>query len=152
MKYDLLFANIDAGQIKIPMFQRDFVWSDLQTAALLDSIIKGYPIGTFIFWKTREEMRHVKDIGNVKLPDTPKGDAALYVLDGQQRITSLYAVRKGAILTREKKEQDYKRLSINLALDPDDDEDLVTPEPPDDAPSISVHELLTGSIATLAKD
>jgi len=91
-KYGHLFADIDAGRMKIPKFQRDFVWTGVQTAGLLDSIIKGFPIGTFILWKTREEMRHFKNVGNVTLPEVPKGDAVLYVLDGQQRITSLYAV------------------------------------------------------------
>jgi len=93
-KYDSLFLAIDGGTIKIPNFQRKFIWGKQQTAKLIDSIIKGFPIGTFIFWKTKEELRHYKNIGNVELPKTPKGESVLYVLDGQQRITSLYAVRK----------------------------------------------------------
>ena len=92
--YQYLFGGVDEGQIKIPQFQRDFIWSTEQTAKLIDSIIKGFPIGTFIFWKTREELRYVKNIGNVALPDPPKGDMVLYVLDGQQRISSLYAVQQ----------------------------------------------------------
>ena len=47
-KYDALFADIDTGRIKVPMFQRDFVWTKEQTSKLIDSIIKGFPIGTFI--------------------------------------------------------------------------------------------------------
>jgi len=101
MKYEPLFVQIDTGKMKIPKFQREFVWTDDQTAKLLDSMIKGFPIGTFIFWKTREQMRHFRNIGNVALPEIPPGDAALYVLDGQQRITSLYAVRKGVRITRD---------------------------------------------------
>jgi uncharacterized protein with ParB-like and HNH nuclease domain len=92
-KYEALFLDIDLGRIKIPQFQRDFVWGKEQTAKLVDSILKGYPIGTFIFWKTREELRSYRNVGNFKLPVTPKGDFAEYVLDGQQRITSLYAIR-----------------------------------------------------------
>jgi hypothetical protein len=150
-KYDVLFADIDAGRIKIPMFQRDFVWSDAQTAKLIDSIIKGFPIGSFIFWQSRDGLRHVRNIGNVKLPDTPKGEPSLYVLDGQQRITSLYAVRKGVRITREGKEIDYGRISINLGYDPDADEEIVTPEAPTNSPYISVFELLNGSFADLAE-
>jgi uncharacterized protein with ParB-like and HNH nuclease domain len=67
-KYSVLFADIDAGRTKLPMFQRDFVWDKVQTAKLLDSIIKGYPVGTFIFWKTRDRVRHYRDIGNISLP------------------------------------------------------------------------------------
>ncbi|WP_289240825.1 DUF262 domain-containing protein [Delftia sp.] len=48
-KYEALFLEIDSGQIKLPMFQREFVWDKEQSAKLIDSILKGYPIGTFIF-------------------------------------------------------------------------------------------------------
>jgi len=73
-KYESLFLEIDTGQIKLPMFQREFVWEKEQSAKLIDSILKGFPIGTFIFWKTREELRSYKEVGNHILPDTPKGD------------------------------------------------------------------------------
>ena len=95
MKYDDLVADIKRGYIKIPKFQRDFVWTIEQTAELLDSIIKGYPIGTFIFWKTRERLRSIKDIGGADLPSSPEGDAVEYILDGQQRIASLFAALEG---------------------------------------------------------
>lgn len=148
-KYQHLFSDIDSGRIKIPKFQRDFVWDKEQTARLIDSIIKGFPIGTFIFWKTREELRHIKNIGNVDLPDIPKGDSVFYVLDGQQRITSLYAVRKGIRITKEGQEIDYKDISINLAYEPDEDEEIVTMEPPMDVPSIPVYKLLNGDLTEL---
>src|SRR5258708_9566235 len=90
-KYESLFVEIDQGQTKLPMFQRDFVWDKEQSAKLIDSILKGFPIGTFIFWRTREELRAYKNIGNHKLPESPKNDYVQYILDGQQRITSLYA-------------------------------------------------------------
>ena len=92
LKYGDLFSDLGRGLIKIPQFQRDFVWSKEQTANLIDSIIKGFPIGTFVFWKTTEELGHVRDIGNVTLePATGRSDS--YILDGQQRIVSLYLVR-----------------------------------------------------------
>ena len=56
-KYEALFVEIDAGQIKLPRFQREFVWDKEQSAKLIDSVLKGFPIGTFIFWKTKEELR-----------------------------------------------------------------------------------------------
>lgn len=150
-KYQTLFADIDTGRTKIPMFQRDFVWSDEQTARLIDSIIKGFPIGAFIFWQTRDELRHIRNIGNIDLPDTPKGESRQYVLDGQQRITSLYAVRKGVRITREGDEIDYKRISIDLSRDPDAEDQIVTAEPPALGPYITVYELLNGSFAELAE-
>lgn len=150
-KYTNLFNDIDNGRIKLPQFQRDFVWEKEKTAKLIDSIIKGYPIGTFIFWKTREELRSVKNLGNIELPESPKGDAVMYVLDGQQRLTSLYAIRKGLRLTREGKEINYKDISINLETDPNTDDDIVLLEIPDDKPSISVFKLLNGSLTELLK-
>ena len=145
-KYQHLFAGIDSGQIKIPKFQRDFVWNKEQTAKLIDSIIKGYPIGTFIFWKTDEELRHVKEIGNAVLPEAKKGDSVLYVLDGQQRITSLFAVQKGIRISKDGKEIDYRDISINLLADPDEDDQIVHVDPISDSESISVYKLLNGSL------
>ena len=60
-----LFDQIRNGSIKIPQFQREFVWSLEKSAALLDSVVKGYPIGAFIFWATRDRLRSVRDLGNV---------------------------------------------------------------------------------------
>jgi hypothetical protein len=151
-KYQALFTEIDSGRIKIPQFQRDFVWSKQQTAQLIDSIIKGYPIGTFILWRTRDGLRHIRNIGNVQLPDIPKGDAAQYVLDGQQRITSLYALRKGIIITRDGQEIDYRDVCIDLSATPDVDEEIVLVDPPKDRPFISVFKLLNGSLTELIGD
>ena len=151
-KFEALFSGIDSGQIKIPRFQRDFVWGDEQTANLIDSILKGYPIGTFILWKTREELRSVRNIGNIDLPEVPKGDAVQYVLDGQQRITSLYAIRKGLRITRDGKEIDYKLFSINLEQDPIESDQIVLVEPPVEGTAISVYKLLTGTVTEFAQE
>lgn len=151
-KYESLFNEIDTGQIKLPMFQREFVWEKEQSAKLIDSIIKGFPIGTFIFWKTRDELRSYKDLGNHKLPGTPKGDYVQYVLDGQQRITSLYAIRKGIRISKDGKEVDYKDIYIDLSMPPESDDSLTTTEMPADEDGgrfISVHRLLTCQISDL---
>ena len=151
-KYEALFLEIDSGQIKLPMFQREFVWDKEQSAKLIDSILKGYPIGTFILWKTKETLRSVKDIGNHKLPDTPKGDYAQYILDGQQRITSLYAIRKGIRITKDKKEIDYKDIFVNLDYDPLTDEQIVTSQQEDQNTYVSVHDLLTSDALDFIED
>ena len=150
--YSSLFTQIDDGYIKIPQFQREFVWSKVQTAKLIDSIIKGYPIGTFIFWKTREELRHIRNVGNAKLPAIPQGDAAQYVLDGQQRITSLYAVRKGLIIDKKGERIDYRDLCINLSCDPDQEEEVVSADSIENAKTISVHDLLTKNPGDLVRN
>lgn len=150
--YSSLFTYINDGHIKIPKFQRELVWDKEQTANLIDSIIKGFPIGSFIFWETREELRYVKNIGNIELPDPKKGAVVSYVLDGQQRITSLYAVQKGGRTTKDGQEIDYKDIFINLACDPNEDEQIVTVGPLPDAPSISVYKLLNHPAYELFKE
>ena len=104
--FSALLAEIENGQTKIPQFQREFVWSLMQSANLMDSIIKGYPIGTFIFWNTNERLRAVRDVGNLKLPEPHDGVFVNYVLDGQQRKTSLFASLKGLKIERENRKID----------------------------------------------
>lgn len=145
-KYDHLFTEIDTGYIKIPKFQREFVWSKKQTAKLIDSIIKGFPIGTFIFWKTRDELRHIKNIGNTELPVLKVGESVSYVLDGQQRITSLFAVKKGLIITKDAKEIHYKDICIDLSCDPDEDEEVVLSEAAQEGSFISVYKILNATL------
>src|SRR5438477_4928343 len=111
-----LFAEIENGTIKIPQFQRDFVWSKAKSAKLLDSIVKGYPIGTFIIWKTNERLRSIRNLGGVSLPETPKGDAVKYVLDGQQRLTSLFVTLKGLTITRGQSGEDFSKFWVDLTV------------------------------------
>jgi hypothetical protein len=151
-QYEALFMEIDSGQIKLPMFQRDFVWDKHQSAKLIDSILKGFPIGTFIFWKTREGLGSYKEIGNHHLPDTPEGDYALYVLDGQQRITSLYAIRKGLRITKDGKEIDYKDIYLSLDYDAKKDEQIAVAIREEGKAYVSVHDLLTKKIGSFYKE
>ncbi len=74
ISFSALMNDIEKGVIKIPQFQREFVWGKEKSAKLLDSILKGFPIGTFILWKTKESLRYVRNIGSAKLPETPDGD------------------------------------------------------------------------------
>jgi len=148
-KYEALFLEIDSGQIKLPMFQREFVWDKEQSAKLIDSILKGYPIGTFIFWKTRDDLRSYKEIGNHELPETPGGDYAQYVLDGQQRITSLYAIRKGLRITKDGKEIDYRDIFINLDYDAKLDDQIVVTQKEEGKHFVPVHDLLTQNMRVL---
>jgi uncharacterized protein with ParB-like and HNH nuclease domain len=71
-RYSDLISEIQNGIIKFPKFQREFVWSIDKTAQLLDSILKGYPIGTFILWQMNERINDIKNIGNLIIPDTPE--------------------------------------------------------------------------------
>jgi len=110
-----LISDIKTGQIKIPQFQRKFVWELWGAALFLDSIIKGYPIGTFIYWRTHDELRSVRNIGNLDLPESRAGEQVNYVLDGQQRITTFYAAIEGAIVEKaDGKEEDYSLIFVDL--------------------------------------
>ncbi len=87
-----LIEKINQGDIRIPAFQRDYVWEAEQVAFLLDSIYKGFPIGTVILWKTDNRLKTEKMLGSFVLPEPQKQYPVNYVLDGQQRITSIFSV------------------------------------------------------------
>ncbi|NML34998.1 DUF262 domain-containing protein [Paraburkholderia antibiotica] len=87
-----LLSDVSRGNIKIPVFQREYVWKDEQIMSLLDSIYHGYPVGSLLLWSTKESLRHERDVGGFKLPKTPEDFPVNYLLDGQQRLTTLYGV------------------------------------------------------------
>lgn len=78
------------GTIRIPYFQRAFKWNRRDTQLLLDSLLKGYPIGNFLLWK-RPAPEGSVTLGQLTI-DAPDLTDALWVVDGQQRITTLVNV------------------------------------------------------------
>ena len=86
-----LIERVTSGDIRIPAFQRDYVWEPDQVAFLADSIFKNFPIGTIIFWQTEERLRTEKNLGSFELPEPKRDYPVNYVLDGQQRLTSLFS-------------------------------------------------------------
>lgn len=150
MLYNNLIANIEQGQIKIPQFQRKFVWSIEETAGLIDSILKGYPIGTFIIWETNDRLRSIRNIGNFQFPDTPDGNTVQYVLDGQQRMTSLYVALRGAKLKDDNGQiTDYSEIYVNLTAKSGDPLVLTDKTGYQDAQIIRFVDLLNGSLSLL---
>ena len=151
--FSALLYDIDNGSIKIPQFQRDFVWSKEKSAKLIDSIVKGYPVGTFIIWKTKESLRSIRNIGGISLPDTPIGDFAEYILDGQQRVTSIYAALKGLIIKREKdgkeKEEDFSQMYIDLEANEEEDIIIIDIENKDKNSVLKLKDLLYGDLEEL---
>lgn len=87
-----LLGDVAKGNIKIPVFQREFVWKDEQIMSLLDSIYQGYPVGSLLLWSTKERLKHERNVGGFRLPETPEDYPVQYVLDGQQRLSTLYGV------------------------------------------------------------
>lgn len=85
-----LLSDIDMGEIGLPDIQRPFVWDTTRVRDLFDSMYRGYPIGTLLFWENGFPGEH-RAIGTGDKQKTPR----LLIVDGQQRLTALYAVMKG---------------------------------------------------------
>ena len=85
-----LVEDIRVGRIGLPDIQRPFVWSATKARDLFDSLYRGYPIGTLMFWETGAEVgtRRIGVDGGDRSPQ-------LLVVDGQQRLTALYSVITG---------------------------------------------------------
>jgi len=146
-----LINDIERGQIKIPQFQREFVWDLNKSASLMDSIVKGYPIGTLIFWKTKERLRSIRNLGNCILPEPDYSDFIEYVLDGQQRLTSLFACLKGLEIERESGKLDnYAEMYINLEANEDEEIVVINKEGINEQSLIKITDLLYGGITLLA--
>jgi hypothetical protein len=104
-----LVIGVDKGTIRLPDIQRPFVWPNAKVRDLIDSMHRGYPVGELMFW-TKNDHEHTKAIGHAV-----KTQAVSYqVVDGQQRLTSLYSVLKGLPVWRE----DYSREKIAIAFNP----------------------------------
>lgn len=78
------------GTIRVPGFQRKFVWDPSRVALLMDSIYKSYPIGSVLLWRTQTRLKTEKRLGIFELPPPDRDYPVDYVLDGQQRLTSIF--------------------------------------------------------------
>lgn len=87
-----LLDDVTRGNIKIPAFQRDFVWTDEQILGLIDSIYSGYPVGSLLLWSTKTPLKFERNVGGFHLPEVKEDYPVNYVLDGQQRLTTLFGV------------------------------------------------------------
>lgn len=150
-QFSTLISDIECGRLKIPQFQRNFVWEIKMAAELLDSIIKGYPIGISIFLKTKARLRSIRNIGNLNLPEPERGGFINYVLDGQQKITSLFVALKGLTVSRNGKEEDFSKIFVDLNAN--DDEKIITldVEDKDDVNFIKLTDLLYGGSTLLSR-
>lgn len=102
-----LVNDISRGSIGLPELQRPFVWPNAKIRDLFDSLYRGYPCGFLLLWETGAGL---KGIGTNGKDETP----SLAIVDGQQRLTSLFAVITGAEVIR----ADYSRERIRIAFDP----------------------------------
>ena len=121
-------------QYFLPAIQREFIWKQEQIISLFDSILRGYPIGSFLFWELKDENRNkweiykfIEDAKQGKHNEHANTDGILQmklVLDGQQRLTSLFVGLKGTYTTKIKNRRDdpnawvKQRLHLDLLKNP----------------------------------
>ncbi|EOM74232.1 DUF262 domain-containing protein [Rhodococcus rhodnii] len=137
---DVLGA-IHRREYLMPAIQREFVWGTDQIVRLVDSLMRGYPVGSFLLWEVKPETArsytfyefltdyHERDNPYADRATVPAGTGTTAVLDGQQRLTSLNIALYGSFA--EKKKYAWwnsagafpvKRLYLNLVDDPADEE------------------------------
>jgi hypothetical protein len=120
VEYDLdgLLHFIDLGDIALPDIQRPFVWSNPKVRDLFDSMYRGFPVGYFLFWENSSE-GGTKQIG---VGTKQYHQASRLVVDGQQRLTSLYAVFRGQKVL----DSNYNDRHVEIAFRPRDGKFEVT--------------------------
>lgn len=105
-----LIEKIDTGELGLPELQRPFIWKDSKVRDLFDSMMRGYPIGYLMLWEC-PALEKKKSIGvDSHSYATPKQ----VIIDGQQRLTSLYAVMKGKKVINSK----YQEKAIIISYNP----------------------------------
>jgi hypothetical protein len=104
-----LLEDIEMGNIGLPDIQRPFVWSKTKVRDLFDSMYRGFPIGYLLFWENGIPGEH-RLIGVEHKQKAP----TLLIVDGQQRLTSLYAVMKGVSVI----DKNFRAARIRLAFHP----------------------------------
>jgi len=129
-----IIREIEKGVLRIPQFQREFVWDKPKVMKLLESIYLEYPIGSFFFWDApRKYYDFYRDIAELNLPKPDKYEKITFILDGQQRLTSLYVTIKGLTLYN----RNYKKICFDL------DEKAFVDRNPDNQRYISISDLLS---------
>ena len=112
MKISTILDKIDEKQLFVPAFQREYVWKRDDAKSLIDSLIKEYPTGTMLTWETASP----PEIKGSHKYDTKQG-AIRILLDGQQRITTLYLLIRGEIppyYTKPEITNDTRSLYVNV--------------------------------------
>lgn len=109
-----LVDGVAAGKIRVPKFQRAFVWKQADLGALLDSVLRGFPIGSILVWDTDKHIESTERIGPVKVR-LPADGSAGYLLDGQQRVSTL----AGTLLLTDDMDPEVDQIEWRLYYDLD---------------------------------
>ena len=89
MNIGVILDQIDLGSMALPEFQRGYVWNRDQVRGLMESLYRKHPVGGLLVWLTKTEDASARGDGSLA-PGIVK-----LLLDGQQRITSLYGIIRG---------------------------------------------------------
>ena len=132
-----LLDHARSGSIQLPDFQRGWVWDDDRIKALLASISRGFPVGAIMMLQAGGEIRFKSRMIEGVNGDAPN-EANEYLLDGQQRLTSLYQalLHEGSVTTRNNRGQQIKRryyIDMRAAMNPfvDREEAIISVPAPD---------------------
>lgn len=107
-----LVGDVIEGRVGLPDLQRPFVWKDSDVRDLLDSMLRGYPIGYCILWEAPDDQEEKKS--SIGLNDKNYSAPKELVIDGQQRLTALVSSMYGVPV----KDQSFSNRSISIAYDP----------------------------------
>jgi uncharacterized protein with ParB-like and HNH nuclease domain len=106
-----LLRGIENGEIRVPVFQRGFIWSKPQIIKLLWTIYNGWPIGSIVLWNTSNKSIATKSGDSIPFPSSHPQYPITFIIDGLQRLSALY----GAFGYRTNREHD-PRFSIGFDL------------------------------------
>lgn len=95
MLLEQVLTEIASGRLRVPKFQRPFVWRPEQMLNLFDSIERGYPIGSLLVWDTNLSLPSLDRLADIEIPP-PTGGTTSFLLDGHQRFSTLF----GSLLRR----------------------------------------------------
>jgi Protein of unknown function DUF262 len=98
-----LLEELHTGSLCIPPFQRDFAWAGTQRLALCESIGRGLPTGSLMVWRTAKKLKSENPVGPYLLFRKDPVRGVQYLLDGRQRMTTMYAALAAAFWTRDDK-------------------------------------------------
>lgn len=126
-----IISQVIAGQIRVPIFQRGFVWDANRVAFLMDSIYKGYPFGSILLWRTKQRLKFERKLGPFELPSVDPDYPVDYILDGQQRITSIFGVFQTEL--QKDSSEDWTNIYFDYRANPDAQESQFTPLDPQDS-------------------
>jgi Protein of unknown function DUF262 len=114
-----------SGQIRVPHFQRSFRWQRRDVIRLFESIILGYPVGSLLLWRRPAQHERIA-LGQLSI-DAAATDRALYVVDGQQRLTSLANTLKEIAIGDSTFDIAYDLRALTFVARPQTDEPTVIP-------------------------